>query len=581
MNISSQTIAHKLSNHKIAKKYAPNKPAEQAKPADSVELSSTPKAPEASAQSLSKTAESSGLQAALGGLWNVGMAILNPIRDLAATGKFGLNFVRKLKTRAEEVTDKPKEVEGRLQAEELFDPYQAPMNKVNKKIQGKMTIKANMGEFYKLWEHWIDEGYGSINDRQYADVVREHSRKAANLGLLKYVPMTSVDSFTAEIVDGKMLTMTETTISKLAGLIPTSRVEWAYRRKGDPEGSNSFEQSVDRFNGDLDKVEAFYNNLFDPKNLDPNSKASVSFEVEEVDQLPALPPSEKEFEHKVHLPGAALIPTASELLSSKRDPEFVQKYGPWAVVTGASGGIGSQYAEVLAEKGLNVVLVARNEEKLKAQAAEIEAKTGVKARVVAADLTKPADIESLKRETSDIEVGMLVNNAGTWQFGSFLENDLERDIQGITLNATVPLQLTHHFGNKMAQRGKGGVVNVGSGAALHGVPGQSAYSATKGFLRNFSESLYQELKPAGVDVVVTNPGPVEGEASQAYDQSKNPLQMVTAREVVSDSLNSLGKKGSTIPGRFNKIAMGAAARMMPRDLLSSMAGFILEQAEKK
>lgn len=261
-----------------------------------------------------------------------------------------------------------------------------------------------------------------------------------------------------------------------------------------------------------------------------------------------------------------------------KDAKFLAKYGPWGVITGASQGIGAEMARSLAERGLNVVLVARSGDKLEALAQQLRQETGVQVKVVAADLAHSEGLEKVKATTADLEVGLLINNAGAWQFGSFLGNDIERDRQILSLNVEAPMVLAHHFAGKMAERGRGGVINVGSGAALHGVPGQATYSATKGFLRNLTEALHQELKPKGVDVLITNPGPVEGEASSAYDQSKVPLPKVSPRTVAEDAIKNLGGRSShTTPGRLNKL-MNAAVRMMPRDLLSSVAGYVLERA---
>lgn len=267
-------------------------------------------------------------------------------------------------------------------------------------------------------------------------------------------------------------------------------------------------------------------------------------------------------------------------LFSPQDSKFQAKYGPWAVVTGASGGIGAEYAEVLAEKGLDLVVVARGKEKLEEVSRRLQEQHGVKVRVVPADLASPEGIETIKKATADLEVGLLVNNAGIWQMGDFLQNDIEKDLQSVKINAEAPMQLTHHFAGKMAERGRGGVINVGSGAALHGVPGQAAYSAAKGFLLNFTESMRHELKAKGVDVIITNPGPVRGEASSIYDQSKIPLPMVSGREVALDSIKKLGKKTSTVTGWLNQQAMSVALRVMPRDMLASIAGYMLEKASQ-
>ena len=150
----------------------------------------------------------------------------------------------------------------------------------------------------------------------------------------------------------------------------------------------------------------------------------------------------------------------------KRDEKFLAKYGPWGVVTGASQGIGAEYARQMAEKGMNVVLVARNAGKLHEFAQELRSQHGVDVKIVAQDLGKPEGLEQVKQATEGLEVGMLVNNAGMWQFGSFLENDINKDLQSVSLNVEAPMVLSHHFAGKMAERGKGGIINVGSGAAL-------------------------------------------------------------------------------------------------------------------
>lgn len=263
-----------------------------------------------------------------------------------------------------------------------------------------------------------------------------------------------------------------------------------------------------------------------------------------------------------------------------RDEKFAARYGPWALVTGASQGIGAEFARALAEKGLDVVLVARSADKLQALAQELRSEFGVQVRTVPADLAKPEGLEAVKTGTADLHVGLLVNNAGSWQFGSFLDNDIQKDLGSIALNVEAPMVLSHHFGGRMVQAGRGGILNVGSGAGLYGVPGQAAYSATKGFLQNFTQSLYSELKPKGVDVLITNPGPVVGEASAVFDQSRVPLQKLTPRKVALQALGQLGHGSTTIPGWYNKLAMDLAVRAMPRDMMSGLAGYFLSQAAR-
>ena len=269
--------------------------------------------------------------------------------------------------------------------------------------------------------------------------------------------------------------------------------------------------------------------------------------------------------------------------TSKKDEKFTEKYGPWGVITGASQGIGAEYARAMAEKGMNVVMVARSGEKMTKLAKELSEEHGVQVRVLPADLNTDDGVDRVKDGTKDLKVGLLVNNAGAWQMGSFLDQDIDQATDKVGLNFGAPLKLSQHFAQNMADDGKGGIINVGSMAAFNGVPGQAAYSGNKGFLQNLTESLHRELKPKGVDVMITNPGPVKGEASSSvYDQSKIPLMKVTGRDVATQSLDRLGKGGSTtVPNFLNRMALGAAVRMMPRDLMSSMAGMILERSSLK
>lgn len=270
----------------------------------------------------------------------------------------------------------------------------------------------------------------------------------------------------------------------------------------------------------------------------------------------------------------------SEPSGDKKDSQFTEKYGPWGVVTGASQGVGAEYARALAEKGMNVVMVARSGDKMTELAKELSQEHGVSVRVLPADLNTEEGVEQVKAGTKDLKVGLLVNNAATWQMGSFLDQDIDKTTDDVGLNFAAPLKLSQHFARSMSDEGKGGIINVGSMVAISGVPGQAAYSANKGFLQNFTESLHQELKPKGIDVMITNPGPIKGESLQSlYDSSKIPLAKVSPRKVATQSLEKLGKGGSTtVPGFWNRLAISAAVRTMPRDLMSSMAGMMLERA---
>ena len=265
-----------------------------------------------------------------------------------------------------------------------------------------------------------------------------------------------------------------------------------------------------------------------------------------------------------------------------KDQKFLDKYGPWAVVTGASSGIGAAMAEELAGKGMNVVLTARRGEKLKHLSEELSAKYGVEAKPVSCDLTAPDFMDKLKKDTKGLDVGLLVNNAGAWEFGNFLENDLDKELRVLDLNAKASLMLSHHFGKQMAERGKGGMVFVSSGAAYAGLANQANYSASKAYELNFAESLNQELKGKGIDVLAVTPGPVktQGAADAKIDFSKLPPTMapVSAEQVARESFQKLGKKVSHTPGLLSRTSMNVSLRVLGRNLHSSIASYFFGKA---
>ena len=182
-------------------------------------------------------------------------------------------------------------------------------------------------------------------------------------------------------------------------------------------------------------------------------------------------------------------------------------------------------------------------------------------------VSRNSDLKWQQRSVRDkavcfFKVGLLVNNAATWQMGSFLDQDIDKTTDDVGLNFAAPLKLSQHFARSMSDEGKGGILSVGSMVAISGVPGQAAYSANKGFLQNFTESLHHELKPKGIDVMITNPGPIIGDALQSlYDSSKIPMAKVSPRQVATQSLEKLGKGGSTtVPGFWNRLAISESDR---------------------
>jgi len=182
--------------------------------------------------------------------------------------------------------------------------------------------------------------------------------------------------------------------------------------------------------------------------------------------------------------------------------EFAEKYGPWALIAGASDGVGSAMAEELARRGLNVVLLARRQPVLDEVAAGIAQRTGVQTRTLAIDLADPGASASVLAGTEDLQIGFLVYCAGADpNFEPFLTSPLANAESLVQRNCVVPLQLCHHYAQPMVQRGKGGIVIFGSGAGFAGGPNMVAYGASKAFDMVFAEALWSEVNDKGVDVL--------------------------------------------------------------------------------
>ena len=181
---------------------------------------------------------------------------------------------------------------------------------------------------------------------------------------------------------------------------------------------------------------------------------------------------------------------------------FAAKYGPWALVAGASDGVGAAFAAGLAERGLNVALIARRQAVLDRVAADIEARTSAQTRTLAIDLAEPGAASAVSAATSDLHIGFLVYCAGADpDFKPFLANSVQAAEAMVQRNCVVPMQLCHHFARPMVERGSGAIVIFGSGAGLAGGPNMVAYGASKAFDMVFAEALWAELHDKGVDVL--------------------------------------------------------------------------------
>lgn len=225
------------------------------------------------------------------------------------------------------------------------------------------------------------------------------------------------------------------------------------------------------------------------------------------------------------------------------------------MVTGASSGIGAEFAGKLAAAGMNLVLVARRAELLDEVRQQLVGKHGVAILCVHIDLSLDGCLEPLIRACGELDIGLVVNNAGSGTPGPFAECDVEREKALIRLNCVTPLEITRYFLPRMQAKKRGGMILVASLMGFQGVPYMANYSATKGYLLNFGEALYHECKGSGVDVLVLAPGATEtpGKYLHAVDYAKLPIPWMAAGAVVDAALANLGKKPFVIPGRRNHL----------------------------
>ena len=242
---------------------------------------------------------------------------------------------------------------------------------------------------------------------------------------------------------------------------------------------------------------------------------------------------------------------------------FAGKYGPYALVAGGSDGLGAAFAEAIARRGVNVVLLARQEDRLTATAARLRKAYGVDVVAIAADL---ADYASVKERVDALEVsvGLLVYNAAYAPIGLFEETSEEQLARATDVNVRAPLLLTKLLSTAMIERGRGGIVLMSSLAGSQGSPNIAAYAATKSFNAILAEGLWSELKPHGVDVLACVAGAILTPGYQQAETAKPAPGTLDAAEVAEQTLNAFGRGPIVIPGAVNKIARFLLMRLLSR-----------------
>jgi hypothetical protein len=243
-----------------------------------------------------------------------------------------------------------------------------------------------------------------------------------------------------------------------------------------------------------------------------------------------------------------------------------------ALITGASSGIGEQFARQLAERGYDLILVARRKDRLEKLADELPTKT----HVITQDLGTEAGELKKNVDKLGVDVELLVNNAGFGLRGRFLDADEGRDAELVRLNCEAVVTLTRAFLPGMIERGRGGVITVASTAGMQPLPYEATYGASKAFALNFTEALHEELRGTGVRMLAVNPGPVPTEWQQVAGYEESGAEMmpgkIEADQVVREALRSYdGGKRSMVPGRFFRNFM-RVNNLTPRGIRVRVAG---------
>lgn len=244
------------------------------------------------------------------------------------------------------------------------------------------------------------------------------------------------------------------------------------------------------------------------------------------------------------------------------------------LITGASTGIGAAFARKLSARGRNVLLVARSEDKLIALCNELGRLTSIRAQYVALDLREPDAGAQLLEETKkrELEIEMLINNAGVGSMGDFTKLDIDQELEMIRLNIRALVDLTHRFIGPMRERKRGTIINVASTAAFQAVPYMATYAATKAFVLSFSEALAEENRAHGIHVMALCPGVTETNFFEASKIDRPPMRTIqTAEEVVDTALRAMDRHKTMVISGWTNWFTVAAERFVPRSVVTKVA----------
>jgi len=253
--------------------------------------------------------------------------------------------------------------------------------------------------------------------------------------------------------------------------------------------------------------------------------------------------------------------------------DFNATYGPWTLVTGASSGIGAEFARQLASQGLNVVLAARRKPLLDSLGEALKREFGIEARTVVVDLSQESAAATLEQATAHLNIGLVISNAGTGRPGRFLDENHEEQLSRFRLNALSHMNLAYLFGQRLTRRGRGGLILGGALGAIDGIPFMATDAAAKALVQSLGESLHVELGRQGIRVMTLVVPPTDTAiiAKFGLDPSSMPMKPMSTRQCVTEALRAFRKdQSSSIPGAVNRTMNGLIPARLKRAMMARM-----------
>jgi uncharacterized protein len=249
------------------------------------------------------------------------------------------------------------------------------------------------------------------------------------------------------------------------------------------------------------------------------------------------------------------------------------RFGPWAVITGASSGVGREFAEQVAASGIHVALVARREAELKEVGLACSRASGVQHRVIVADLSQEGFMAALTEATADLDIGLVISNAGSANPGRFLNKERDELAMTLRLSALAHAEIASHFGRRLTERGRGGLIFVGAVGAATGAPFMAHDGGAKAYVQSLGLALHEEFKPHGVYVTSLLPGPTDTPVLARFglDPKTMPMRPMRAAQAAAEGLKGLASnRAMVIPGRMNRIMRALVPASLTRSIMMQM-----------